>query len=234
MSARSRVSVNPDDVARLYSMGVSMKNIGERYGVSRQYIHKVLKIAGAKGAGGSAKVKAARKALHDAAYMDRYSLTKDEHDELVAMGRDMMSKGKSYHVVPIGAFIAQRYEVKRRDVHWGLLLGDWWAVWKASGKWDRRGKGMYVMARLDREKGFIPGNVRITIDGQLKSDRDIPAGVTPTKPYKDGKVRYEAFVSRKGKRVYLGVFEDPKRAGDVARAARFSRNLKKDREAYDE
>lgn len=60
----------------------------------------------------------------------------------------------------------QRYsQHKSRARHQGtdftLTFKEWWALWSEHGYYKSRGRGGYVMARMDPDKGFEPGNVEI-------------------------------------------------------------------------
>lgn len=57
----------------------------------------------------------------------------------------------------------QRANAGRRKIAWRLTFEEWWAVWSASGQWDYHGRSPdgYVLARINPDLGFEPGNVQI-------------------------------------------------------------------------
>ncbi len=61
------------------------------------------------------------------------------------------------------AFDKQRSNAARRGVKWLITLPQWADVWKASGRWEQRGKsaGSYCMARNGDAGPYAIGNVSI-------------------------------------------------------------------------
>ena len=63
---------------------------------------------------------------------------------------------------PFRAYKEQRKNAERRGIGWGFTFSTWWAIWEASGKWNKRGRGDgYCMARDNDEGPYAPGNVSI-------------------------------------------------------------------------
>lgn len=61
------------------------------------------------------------------------------------------------------AFLQHRTNARRFDIQWELTLSEWVGLWRQSGKWDSRGQGpkKYGMSRIDTDRGFTAGNIRI-------------------------------------------------------------------------
>jgi hypothetical protein len=66
---------------------------------------------------------------------------------------------------PFGRYARHRINAKRRGVPFHLTFGEWCACWHVSGHWEHRGRGrgQYVMARLDHARGYEMGNVTIML-----------------------------------------------------------------------
>jgi len=77
---------------------------------------------------------------------------------------------------PHGKFKAQRDRAAFRGIPWELTFEQWWGIWEASGKWEKRGKtkGCYVMARRGDQGAYSVGNVFICTHAQ--NVRDAHAG----------------------------------------------------------
>lgn len=61
-------------------------------------------------------------------------------------------------------FKCQKSRAKTRGIDWQLTLGQWWAIWSASGKWEQRGRAnaeSAVMARKGDKGPYSVDNVYI-------------------------------------------------------------------------
>jgi hypothetical protein len=113
-----------------------------------------------------------------------------------------------------------------------MNLGQWWSLWKESGKWKSRGvyKGQYCMSRLGDVGPYAPGNVAIipnadnSREARTHSKKSPITGVYCVHPGTNKP--WGAYVKRR----IIGYFESDKKAED-ARARRLkeldiaSRNL---------
>lgn len=73
---------------------------------------------------------------------------------------------------------------RQRGILWEFSFESWWAVWAASGKWEKRGKkkGCYVMSRPGDRGPYSPTNVAIIehADNLREANvRNRPTGVQP-------------------------------------------------------
>lgn len=149
-------------MCEMYKQGLSLREIGEKYGVTRELVRQSISKHGIRGTDGgprkySAEKKAARKAALDARYMAKHGLTADQYREI----RDArLTK----------VFQKQRDNASRRGIDWNLTLGQWFAIWQASGNLHLRGrgKGRYVMSRYGDLGAYEVGNVFI----QLSTDNN--------------------------------------------------------------
>lgn len=141
----------------MYQQGITLHNIGQRFGVTREYIRQILKRAGIEAKdGGIAK---------------RAALGGDKRAAKVAM---LNAKCVAKHGIPYAeykalptpmktAFLSQKNAARSRGIEWRLRFGEWYAVWMASGKWEQRGRktGQYVMSRIRDDGPYELGNVHI-------------------------------------------------------------------------
>lgn len=109
------------------------------------------------------------------------------------------------------AFYMHRMNAKGRGIAFEFRFREWWELWEASGKWDERRKGGYVMCRNGDAGPYSPGNVYIATSRHNTStsprkQTDLPTGVTPW-----GK-KFRAAGQFNGKRKHLGLHDTPEAA----------------------
>lgn len=70
---------------------------------------------------------------------------------------------RRYRKTPRGQFNVHKVNAKGRRIAFELTFDQWWRIWKASNKWNRRGNrpGQFVMCRFEDEGGYTEGNVFI-------------------------------------------------------------------------
>jgi hypothetical protein len=126
--------------------------------------------------------------------------------------RDLKEAGISRYRQPIGAFIQQRNNAKRRGIGWELKLWDWWMIWQDSGHWDERGKGNgFVMARKGDVGPYSKDNVFIEWARRNNSERRDKTSGLPMGVIKQG-MRYGAHAMKNGKMKWLGIYSSPEEA----------------------
>jgi len=71
-----------------------------------------------------------------------------------------------------------KFSTARYDKNWALTFPQWLDVWKRSGKIDYIGtkRGDYRLWRIDKARGFMPGNVQVVAKSiaNFESDNDGP------------------------------------------------------------
>jgi transcriptional regulator len=82
---------------------------------------------------------------------------------------------------PIRKFTEQRRNARMRGVEWRITFAEWWGVWMASDKYNKRGRGEgYCMARLGDTGPYSVDNVEIISNSQNISDYQARKKVTKT------------------------------------------------------
>lgn len=67
---------------------------------------------------------------------------------------------KLYRKTPMGAYVTQKDNARRREIPWQFTFQTWWAMWEESGNWLERGQlpGQFRMVRVDVTGPYSPGN----------------------------------------------------------------------------
>lgn len=194
-------------MAALYQSGMTLEQIGQQYGCTREYIRQCLsKIGVTRFEGGASKQKLIRRAAIEAKYNAK-SLAKwgCNWDQYLALRH--ASK-------PTRCFAAQRQNAAKRGIGWELNLWQWWCIWQQSGKWQQRGRGQgYVMCRKGDAGPYAAGNVfiapaRVNSSEQARKKSDLPMGVRKNKRY----AGYSAHRSINGVKYQKGSFPTPELA----------------------
>ena len=165
-------------IAESFKAGTTTVQLAEQYGVSRQRIQQILKRQGITRSFGGVSVRkrnrvAIRLAAKNRYYLEKYGMTWPLYRSLRVLGKTALKAGlKSSSRTPLGAFFSQRRNAAKREIEWNLSLGEWWNIWKESGKWNARGRhvGQYVMARKGDTGPYAIGNVEIITASQNHDD----------------------------------------------------------------
>lgn len=146
-------------MVQMHRSGLTLQQIGDKFGVSRERVRQVMAKAGATGARKVIvkKAKAQREASR-AIEADKDSVAK--YGFPVAEMRSLRANGA------FKAYQHQLHTANVRGIKFEMLFSEWVSVWKASGKFSERGrgKGKYCMARLNDEGGYVVGNVHIDLN----------------------------------------------------------------------
>ena len=183
-----------------YKHGITMEEIGNICGLSRQRIQQRLKACGITRQHGQPVRKqqqiAQQHAVRDHRSIAKWGVTYENYKFIPVKARD--------------AFQQQRQNARKRGITWRLNLGDWWRIWQESGHWLERGRGhgRYVMSRRGDVGTYTYNNVFIQRSEYNNSDRPqnhsgLPTGVTT----KTSGRSYEANIMLMGRRRYLGSFD---------------------------
>lgn len=197
-----------------YGSGKEMAQVANESGVSRQYVHLVLKRAGCIRPRILGNRKEAVLKERDAKSIQKYGLS-------VSDLKPFRERGL------LQAFVNQRNAAHARGIEFRFKFAEWLAIWQESGRLGCRGRGKdgYVMSRYGDHGAYEHGNVFIqrgtnnSRDGLHKAER-------PPKPFKGVFLVYPG-LSRpwqaKFGKMTLGYFETPEAAND-AREKYFSAN----------
>jgi transposase len=151
-------------MASMFRQGLTLTQIGEHFGVTRQRVEQVLRRDfGIKGTDGGANVRAAAKKQAKQARLDAASL--------VRWGMPFEEARQHRRDGSIRIFESQRNCAKQRGIAWHLSFAQWLEVWNLSGKWELRGrgKGRYCMSRIKDSGGYEVGNVHIQLSTENNS-----------------------------------------------------------------
>lgn len=174
---------DPDSLqmAEMYRLGLTLQAIGDVYGLTRERIRQRIVPFGIRRCDGGRFIaqqwqraaRAAKEEVRDAKYMKAFGLTYAKIVELRALG------------VP-RIYRAQYHNALRRGIEWQFTLSDRWAVWVTSGRWTQRGrgKGRYVMSRLNDSGPYSSDNVRIILSTDNNSEfmqRALATGILPAR-----------------------------------------------------
>lgn len=156
------------EIKEMYRSGMTLQQIGDKFGVSRQAINQCFGLCRSDG---GAMVRAQKRqqefvARRDAKTIEKYGCTWEQYKSLLAMA----DKNKNLRS-PAEAFHQQRQNAKIRGIAWEMKLWDWWRIWDVSGKWSQRGRGQgYVMARKGDTGPYSVDNVYIATSSQNIKD----------------------------------------------------------------
>jgi hypothetical protein len=153
-------------IVAMYRSGTTLQKIGAAYGISRERVRQIVERNGVNRCDGGQHVaslekKRRKRGFEEALCFARFGCTLAELKEIrAARGAKAYSSHKQHAAI--------------RGIEWEFSLGQWWRVWKESGKWHLRGRhsGQYVMARFGDVGPYAPHNVEIkTCNENIKEVR---------------------------------------------------------------
>lgn len=158
-------------MADLYRSGKTLQEIGDEYGVTRERVRQILSDQGLTRADRrrtAPYVRDVLKARAEANCLARWGISRAEYRALIAKyGPRVPNTARN----PFNAYSSQRNSAKCRGIEWNLSFREWWTVWQASGKWDKRGRGYgFCMARYGDHGPYATWNVYICTGAQNASD----------------------------------------------------------------
>jgi hypothetical protein len=162
------VKMNADEIERLFIGGLTMREIASQAGVTSQRIQQILSKRGLNSTnGGASIVRNARKEARLRQEQEKIAEMESRYHIVFGCRRDeCLDAPKSAE----RQFKKQRRNSSARGVSFEMSFADWWAVWSASGKYDERGQGKYVMARKGDAGPYKKGNVYICSSSQNTKD----------------------------------------------------------------
>jgi hypothetical protein len=156
-------AVRAEQMAQSYTAGLTLVQIGEIHGVTRERVRQIISAAGITGKDGGKSVSTAinRRRRGDAAKlrlenrcMSRLKCSADQIKAITGSHEVWTNRITR-------AYLTQSRNAEERGIDFLMPFPEWWAVWQASGKWSERGRGAYVMARNGDIGPYAIGNVRI-------------------------------------------------------------------------
>jgi len=162
-------------MVELYKSGLTLHEVGEKYGVTREYIRQVMRKCGVDQLEGGREM---RSFLN---VDDKIKKIKDKQDVREAKcqrlwgctveQRKLFGKQTDKSSI-VNKFKTQRNSAKTRGIEWNLTLLEWWNIWQESGHWEERGigSGKYVMARECDLGAYSKENVKIITHNENSSE----------------------------------------------------------------
>jgi hypothetical protein len=119
--------------------------------------------------------------------------------------QEWLAYQRQWSKTPRGRYHQHKGKANARDIPFLLTFEEWWDLWQASGKWDKRGtrRDQYVMARFGDRGAYERGNVRICPCGEntdemrsalpLRTRRGREADLTANRDYKRQQRREKSY-----------------------------------------
>lgn len=160
------------EMERLYRSGVTLDDIGLKFSITRERVRQIMDKRGVPSRAGmnlrtmqrARQKELLRRSKWDRRSMSIYGCSFELAREL--NGGLVFSAKRS----PARIYIDQRKNSIRRGISWKITFPEWVALWKDSGKWEQRGRGGYVMARIGDSGPYRVGNVEIITSAQNAKD----------------------------------------------------------------
>lgn len=208
-------------MAALYRDGYTLERIGKQFGVTRERVRQLMtKHFGIRSVDGGwhriviDKRQRASERREDEC-LRKNGCTVEQWRELLRIGDEMVAMGRGRYRTPTYAFRSQRNNAALRGIGWELTLWQWWCIWKASGRWDQRGRGHgYVMCRIGDTGPYAVGNVFIATAAENSSEGQRKKRLDPSLPIGVSRADSGKYTAHRGKRS-LGTYDTP----ELARAA---------------
>lgn len=202
---RAATKARAEEMAVLYRSGLTLQEIGEAYGITRERVRQLISFecgVTAEDGGRAVKVarqRAERRRRREARCIERRGCSLAQYATIPPQARE--------------AFLKQRLNARHRGIGWELTVWQWWTIWQQSGHWNERGRGTgcYVMCRHGDHGPYKVGNVFIelsTVNVSQRSNRktDLPMGV------KKAGQKFVALRQINGRRLHLGTYRTPMQA----------------------
>jgi transposase len=165
-------------LAEQYKSGKTLAAIGLEYGVSRERVRQILKSLGLGRMDGGRTIRMLKSTPER---VDALRAKDERKERRIRATWDMSLSDYKAHVEehgscsdessPMHKYMHHRKNAARRGIAWNFTFASWWRVWRESGKWDQRGRGLYVMARYgDGGTPYSPETVYICTQSQNSKD----------------------------------------------------------------
>jgi len=143
-----------------YKSGRTLKDLAIERGCTSEWVRQILLSQGLTGKDGGQSVRTAarrleRSRLRDEMWREKRGCTFEQYRSVISLG----DGGESVMIF----YSRQRNHANSRGVEWLLSFWEWWNIWRDSGRWDQRGKGVgkYCMCRFGDSGSYEKCNVYI-------------------------------------------------------------------------
>jgi hypothetical protein len=154
-------------IVEKYKSGLTLQNIGDEYGVSRERIRQILSLYNLTRTDGGQSTKTFLSCTDRALKrINKADIKEQKCFEKYGCNLEffqLMRGTGDYKLSPLMKYRNQKHNADTRGVEWNLTLPEWWDIWQKSGHWDERGlgSGKYVMGRLCDMGSYSVDNVAI-------------------------------------------------------------------------
>lgn len=159
-----------------YKSGETLKQIGHRYGITRERVRQCLSVYGLGRLDGGLTMRSFKdvnkkiskkktvRARAEQRHFKRYGCSA----EYIGSVSDLPRSNPEH---PLRKYTRHMKNARHHcGEPWLFTFKSWWEMWQASGKWGERGRGKYAMARYGNVGPFSPDNVEILPQSQISSE----------------------------------------------------------------
>lgn len=167
-SKKTKITFNEyPTIIEKYKAGLTLSEIGNEYGVSRERIRQILSLFGLSKLDGGSSTRSIIK-CQEISQKNKSKQEKKEQKIFAFYGcsveflEEMRGDGE-YKKSPLQKYRRQKQSARSRGIDFNLTLHEWWDIWNESGHWSDMGlgKGKYHMCRICDAGAYEIGNVEI-------------------------------------------------------------------------
>lgn len=156
--ARRSDEARNNEIIRLFRSGLTSSEIAPLFGIAARSVSALLRSYGVRRSEGGKEVAAAikRQRAIAAKRLARFEVRGCSPDDFDSDEQFEEARAR---------FKQQKSRAVTRRIGWELTFAEWWSIWRASGKWDVRGRraaDSAVMARRGDVGPYSASNVYIT------------------------------------------------------------------------
>lgn len=162
-----KVKLTGEELVTLYVGGMTLEQIGEQLGCTREWVRQLLKAEGITGKDGGKRIEARnKKELRRAGILKKYE---ERRGFTLEYRREMSQKYSFSGADPYRMWERKRMNARSDGGQWDITFPQWMDLWIASGKLPEYGRGRdaYCASRIDDDGPWTIGNLRILQFGEL-------------------------------------------------------------------
>lgn len=149
----------------MYQQGLTLEQVGSRYGVSRERVRQILQRNGLSGPNGGKAERLRQKAIQkEEREIRRWGMT---YAQKTLLANRWLAKGERD---PRVAFTEHKNNARKRGIAFQMTFADWMAVWGDAYGGRGRGSEFFVMCRYGDRGPYKLGNVYIATQNRNMLD----------------------------------------------------------------